>query len=310
MRHFLKAAVVALTAFTPTDSFANPAAAALRAASTAGRTATAPRMVVPGARSTRLASKPIHPRFENRTDLGDRYANILLVMENNPERAFRIAARVHPDDSEFFHFQFESRDDYSEEADEYRTLTSNVLRACEGKGPALSFVANSVQRIAYKVRTRAYDMTVEDLAQSFWLKFEGMCRSFEARSEGQTYGLIFRILNNIASDHLQLRATQVFRNASGDDGAVDTAMAEVGLPHSDTASDREVLDAVTVLSQALTLREREALALRVMGYTYQESADLMHISKDRVKELLSSARTIAGELDDELNLFSRAAPQR
>ena len=188
-------------------------------------------------------------------------------------------------------------------------FTATFQESCSRNDTAIAFVSRYVTDAA-KALTRTVSRNgigAEDLAQSFWLNFEALCASFEARSDKETMGLVRTVLRNnlyalIKADGRQVLAVQKKGEAitvvpAGDgthkrgSAALDAeALAKVEADFTD-----EALNQVDMNRMAMSMSpdQRKALALKMSGFSLAEAGMAMGVPDTRVKQLLREARSKA-----------------
>lgn len=274
-------------------AFANPALARAISSSVSSGSAGA-RVASRATASTRM--------FESlsRSGHASGLQNFQNVLSSSPELGVALAGRAYLEDDSVRDFFDEHG--LGDQIKEFASIGNNSLsyqfvRACDGHGAAQSFLANSVAGIASRLKSHGRGNTPEDLAQSFWIKFASICKNFSVQSDRATYSMIKRILTNNATDsYRRADASNYLSNHISLPDEFRLHRDTILLPPSGASSAFNMKQVLGALSRLLSDKEKQALSLVVMGYSYEEAASLMEVKQSRVKDLVKDARRKAKSL--------------
>lgn len=141
------------------------------------------------------------------------------------------------------------------------------------------------------------DESAEDLAQDVFLRVFRARASYQPSAKFSTW--LFHIAHNVRSNALRdkkrRKEVQVYSPASGSQSGILTldqmAMASTGTMPARNLDKVERAEMVQLAVEALNERQRMALMLsKYEGLSYQEIADVMELTVQAVKSLLSRAR--------------------
>lgn len=226
--------------------------------------------------------------------------NFQNLLNSSPELGIALAGRAYLEDDSVRDFFDEHG--LGDQIKEFASIGNSSLsyqfvRACDGHGSAQSFLVNSVASIASRLKNHGRGNTPEDLAQSFWVKFASICKNFSVQSDRATYSMIKRILTNEATD--SYRRADASNYLSDQISLLDEFSLYrdmIVLPPSSASSALNTKQVLSALSLLLSDKEKQALSLVVMGYSYEEVASLMEVKQSRVKDLVKDARRKARSL--------------
>lgn len=168
-----------------------------------------------------------------------------------------------------------------------------IIKARHGDTAAFRWLVERYQGFAYSLAWRftGEAASAEDIVQEAFIRVWKNLPRYRAEIKLSTW--LYKIVTNLALDFLRSRSGKQSRQAVSPERAINLADNQ---PADDAVHREELLQAILLLAEALSPKQRAVFILRDLeGLSVEEVSDILSMSAGNIKSNLHHARSFMRE---------------